>query len=83
MVSVNMFDRVRVVNDFVIDDFWLRELEDHHRSGHYEGEESKRHCLPCFQSNQCQCEWNENGCLELQAKQEGNHNFLNEATACE
>lgn len=78
---MNVLDGMWIVNDFVVDDLWLGELEDHHCSGHYEGEKSKCHRLPSFHSDQRQCERNENSCLELQTKQEGNHNFLNKATS--
>lgn len=79
MVAVR-FDWMWVMNDFVVDDLWLGELEDDHGEGHDEREKSEGHCLPCLQGDQCECQGNEDGCLELQAQQERNHDFLHEAT---
>lgn len=75
-----MFDWVWVVNDFVVDDLWLGEFEDHHGAGHDERQKSKSHRLPCLQCDQSQGQWNENGCLEFQSQQERDHDFLDEST---
>lgn len=77
-----VFNWMRVVNNFVVDDLWLGKLEDDHSSGHDNREKSKGHCFPCFQGDQSEGERNKNCGLEFQAQQKWNHNFLDEAATC-
>lgn len=71
-----------IVDHLVVDDLWLGELEDDHGGRQDHRQQTQGHCLPGLEGDQGQGEGNQHGRFELDAQQEGNHDFLNKATAC-
>lgn len=71
-----------IVDHLVVDDLWLGELEDDHRSGQDHRQQTQGHGLPGLQGDQSQSQRHQHSRFELDAQQEGDHDFLNKATAC-